>query len=106
MTNDRQPTSIEFLYAELYKRMTVWHSSSGNSQVHIVLNSGDLIRLINEAKEMYNLEIESAVIKQCAEKSTSEASLYSEGYQQGYNRAIELSKWAISNLIPPHDEQR
>jgi hypothetical protein len=28
---------------------------------------------------------------------------YDEGYKQGYNRAIELTKWAISNLIPPSD---
>jgi len=30
---------------------------------------------------------------------------YSDGYKEGYNRAIELTKWAISNLIPPHNEQ-
>jgi hypothetical protein len=28
---------------------------------------------------------------------------YDDGYKQGYNRAIELTKWAISNLIPPSD---
>ena len=31
---------------------------------------------------------------------------YSEGYKEGYNRAIELTKWTISNLIPPHNEQQ
>jgi hypothetical protein len=30
---------------------------------------------------------------------------YSDGYAEGYKRAIELTKWAISNLIPPHNEQ-
>jgi hypothetical protein len=30
---------------------------------------------------------------------------YADGYKEGYNRAIELTKWAISNLIPPHNEQ-
>ena len=30
---------------------------------------------------------------------------YAEGYKEGYNRAIELTQWAISNLIPPHNEQ-
>ena len=49
---------------------------------------------------------EIAIIKQCAEESTSNASAYSEGYKEGYNRAIELTKWTISNLIPPHNEQR
>jgi hypothetical protein len=26
---------------------------------------------------------------------------YADGYKEGYNRAIELTKWTISNLIPP-----
>jgi flagellar biosynthesis/type III secretory pathway protein FliH len=30
---------------------------------------------------------------------------YADGYAEGYKRAIELTKWAISNLIPPHNEQ-
>ena len=62
-----------------------------------------LIALENQAREMYQDEIDSAIIKDCATESTSAASSYSEGYKQGYNRAIELTKWAISNLIPPSD---
>jgi hypothetical protein len=105
--------------------------------------------------EMYQDEIEAAIIKDCATKSTSAAHKFSvfrdqiiaafdqgviaefthqvsgapetsgqeyfnqtygdgieivgkemsydDGYKQGYNRAIELTKWAISNLIPPSD---
>ena len=62
-----------------------------------------LIALENKAREMYQDEIEAAIIKNCATESTSAASSYSDGYKQGYNRAIELTKWAISNLIPPSD---
>jgi uncharacterized protein YecA (UPF0149 family) len=29
---------------------------------------------------------------------------YADGYAEGYKRALELTKWAISNLIPPHNE--
>ena len=29
---------------------------------------------------------------------------YDDGYAEGYKRAVELTKWAISNLIPPHNE--
>ena len=66
----------------------------------------ELWEIIKEqAKEMYQDEIEAAIINDCAERSTSEASKYAEGYKEGYNRAIELTKWAISNLIPPHNEQ-
>lgn len=72
--------------------------------------------LLEQALEMYHNEIEQAeldakeivIIKQCAEESTSAASQKTEafpiGYEQGYNRALELSKWAISNLVPPHNE--
>ena len=38
-------------------------------------------------------------------KEEIEAS-YSDGYKEGYNRAIELTKWTISNLTPPHNEQQ
>ena len=30
---------------------------------------------------------------------------YSDGYMEGYKRALELTQWTISNLIPPSDEQ-
>ena len=59
-----------------------------------------------QAREMYKDEMEAAIIKQCAALSTSNASSYSDGYKEGYNRAIELTKWTITNLIPPHNEQR
>jgi hypothetical protein len=37
------------------------------------------------------------------EKGQKEMS-YADGYAEGYKRALELTKWAISNLIPPHNE--
>ena len=50
---------------------------------------------------LYQNEIEQA---KAMHKEEIEAS-YSDGYKEGYNRAIELTKWTISNLIPPHNEQ-
>jgi hypothetical protein len=90
MTNNKQQTAVEWLIekcacADL--RPELW----------------EIIK--QQAKEMYQDEIEAAIIKDCAERSTFEASKYAEGYKQGYNRALELSKWAISNLIPPYYEQ-
>ena len=61
-----------------------------------------------ETEHIKQIELDAkeiVIIKQCAEESTSAASSYSDGYVQGYNRALELSQWAISNLIPPHTEQ-
>ena len=28
---------------------------------------------------------------------------YADGYAEGYKRALELTQWAISNLVPPHN---
>ena len=87
MTNNKQQTAVEWLWEIAYNReLTVedW----------------------KQAKERYNEEIEAAIIKQCATESTSKASSYAEGYTAGYNRALELSKWAISNLVPPHNEKQ
>jgi len=41
---------------------------------------------------------ESAIIKQCAEESTSAASSYSDGYAEGYKRAVELAKHQITQI--------
>lgn len=59
-------------------------------------------------------EINSPLIKQLIDETSpdelgqidAEMRNYAEGYKEGYNRAIELTKWAISNLIPPHNEQQ
>jgi hypothetical protein len=45
------------------------------------------------------------IIKQQAREMHKKEMSYSDGYKEGYKRAIELTKWAISNLIPPHNEQ-
>lgn len=86
MTNNKQ-TAVEWLWEIAYNR-------------DLTLEDW------KQAKERYNDEIEAAIIKQCATESTIKASSYSEGYKDGYNRALELSKWAISNLVPPHNEKK
>ena len=54
--------------------------------------------LLDQAREMYQDEIEAAIIKQCAEESTSAASSYAEGYTAGYQRALELVEWKIKTI--------
>jgi hypothetical protein len=54
--------------------------------------------LLEQAREMYQDEIEAAIIKQCAEESTSAASSYAEGYTAGYKRALELVEWKIKTI--------
>lgn len=59
----------------------------------------ELIALENKAREMYQDEIEAAIIKDCATESTSEASQYASGYSSGYQRALEMVKWKIDNEL-------
>lgn len=87
MTNNKQQTAIEWLWEIAYNR-------------DLTLEDW------KQAKERYNDEIEAAAIISSATESTIKASSYSEGYKDGYNRALELSKWAISNLVPPHNEKK
>jgi len=68
-----------------------------------VTSYGDKVKykheiLLEQAREMYQDEIEAAIIKQCAEESTSAASSYAEGYTAGYQRALELVEWKIKTI--------
>ena len=101
MTKNKQQTAVEWLSNQSYE---LFEQYSEGQFDRITLNIL-MLSATAEAKEMYQDEIEAAIIKDCAERSTFEASSYYEGYKHGYNRAIELTKWAISNLIPPHYEQ-
>jgi hypothetical protein len=59
----------------------------------------DLSYYLAEAEAMYKDAIELAIIKQCAEKSTSEASKYADGYKEGYKRACDYMTDTIKNKI-------
>ena len=96
MTNNEQTMAVEQMFQEMLEIQ-----QSGKT-----LTFDENLALLEKYKEMYKDEMEAVRIEICAEKSTSEANKYAEGYKEGYNRALELSKWAISNLIPPHNEQR
>jgi len=87
MTNNKQQTAVEWLIEQFWN------------------NEGMLTsKKLEKALEMEKDQMELAIIKECAEQSTSEASKYADGYAEGYKRAVELTKWTISNLIPPHNE--
>jgi hypothetical protein len=102
MSNNKQDNPIEWLSNQAHE---LFEQYSEGKFRRVTLNKL-MLEATYKASEMYKDEMEAAIIKQCAEQSTSEASKYAEGYKEGYNRAIELTKWTISNLIPPHNEQR
>jgi hypothetical protein len=63
------------------------------------LTTRDLSYYLAEAEAMYKDAIELAIIKQCAEQSTSEASKYADGYKEGYQRALDYITDTIKNKI-------
>jgi len=88
MTNNKQQTALEWFIEELeYKGDLRETPSIRNIQFNI--DTSDYMELKVKAKEM-----------EIAGKEMS----YADGYAEGYKRAMELTQWAISNLIPPHNE--
>ena len=81
MTNNKQQTAVDILCGKLAMKLGIPQA------ITFYIDHQEEIR---EAKEM-----------EIAGKEMS----YADGYKEGYKRAIELTKWAISNLIPPHNEQ-
>jgi hypothetical protein len=79
--NNKQQTAVDILCGKLAMKLGIPQA------ITFYIDHQEEIK---EAKEM-----------EIAEKEMS----YAEGYKEGYKRAIELTKWAISNLIPPHNEQ-
>ena len=106
MTNNKEQTAVEWFIEELEEKGKAYEENQVVRTINICIDVSDYMELKVQAKEMDKEQMELAIIKQCAEQSTSEASKYAEGYKEGYNRAIELTKWTISNLIPPHNEQQ
>jgi hypothetical protein len=98
MTNNKQQTAVEWFIEELeYKGDLRETPSIRNIQLNI--DTSDYMELKVQAREMYQDEIEAAIIKQCAEQSTSAASSYAEGYKEGYKRALDYMTDTIKNKI-------
>jgi hypothetical protein len=55
----------------------------------------------DKVKTKYEILLEQAKEMEVMGKEMS----YADGYADGYKRALELTQWTISNLIPPHNEQ-
>lgn len=59
-------------------------------------NGNDINELLEYYKEIYNDEIEAAIIKQCAEESTAAAAIeYKKNMQEGL--ALLMTRWTPKN---------
>jgi len=74
MENNKQQTVVDWLVEKMLTQD--WYTYKS-------------LEYIKKAKEM-----------EIAAKEMS----YSDGYAEGYKRALELTQWAIENVIPPHNE--
>jgi hypothetical protein len=67
MTNNKQQTSIDWFFEQLVlNKIIIWNQTTYNVKYKYEI-------FLEQAKEMYQDEIEAAIIKDCAEKSTSAA---------------------------------
>ena len=83
MTNNKQQTAIEWLKEE------ITYDNGNGERCGSFKETIDLTEYFNEASEM-----------EIAGKEMS----YADGYREGYKRALELTQWAISNLVPSQKE--
>ena len=99
MTNNKQQTSIDWFFDQLVlHRIIVNNSSTYWDKVKTKYQI-----ILDQAREMYQDEIEAAAIISSAEQSTKAASEKTEafaiGYDQGYKRALDLIEWKINNEL-------
>jgi hypothetical protein len=95
MSNNKQHNPIDWLSNQFYELLEQY--SEGNFD-RITFNEL-MLAMTYKAREMYQEKMEAEIIKQCATKSTSEASKYAEGYKEGYKRALDYMTDTIKNKI-------
>jgi hypothetical protein len=85
MSNEKQQTAVEWFLDQLIEHQI------------IIVN-----RTTYQVKYKHEILLEQAKEMEIAGKEMS----YADGYAEGYKRALELTQWAISNLVPPHNESK
>jgi hypothetical protein len=79
MTNNKQQTAVDSIIELCQKQM------DNDSSIH---------------KGVY-----LSIIKFCKEQITEESS-YSDGYKEGFQRALKLSNLVVKNLIPTDNDKQ
>jgi hypothetical protein len=95
MSNNKQHNPIDWISNQFYELLEQYSQGNFDRSTFNEL----MLATTYAARDMYKDRIEAEIIKQCAEKSTSEASKYAEGYKEGYKRALDYMTDAIKNKI-------
>ena len=82
MTKNKQQTAVEWFLDQLIEH-----------------------RIIIVDKTTYQFKYNHEILLEQAKKMeiAGKEMSYADGYAEGYKRALELTQWAISNLVPPHN---
>jgi hypothetical protein len=91
MTNNKQQTAVEWFIEELEEKGKAYEENQVVRTINICIDVSDYMELKVQAKEM-----------EIAGKEMS----YADGYKEGYKRALELTQWTISNLVPSQNESK
>jgi len=100
MTNNKHQTALEWFLDQLIEHRIIIVDKT----TYQVKYKHEI--LLEQAKEIEKDQMEAAIIKQCAEQSTSEASKYAEGYTEGYQRALDYMSDAIKEKIEIKENDR
>jgi len=93
--SNKQHNPIDWLSNQFYELLEQYSEGNFDRSTFNEL----MLATTYAARDMYKDRIEAEIIKQCAEKSTSEASKYAEGYKEGYKRALDYMSDTIKNKI-------
>ena len=90
MSNNKQ-SSVDLFIDQLEEKGNAYEENEGGRTINISIDISDYMELKIQAKEM-----------EVAGKEMS----YSDGYREGYKRALELTQWVMSNLVPKENESK
>lgn len=86
----KSQTAVEWLFEEFY-------NNEGMITTRQLMTATLMEK--QQTETAYQDGKDFAIINQCAERSTLDASSYAEGFTRGYNRALEYMVNSIENQI-------
>ena len=84
MSNNKQQTAVSWFIEELEEKGKAYEENQVVRTINICIDVSDYMELKVQAKEMEVMGKEMS---------------YSDGYKEGYKRALELVEWYIKNHI-------
>ena len=95
MSNDKQQTAVDSIIEFCHKQM------DNDSSIH----KGVYLSIIKFCEEQITEESEIHWKTTLVTTKAMEMS-YADGYREGYKRALELTQWVMSNLVPKENESK